>query len=297
MIFSDALYHMAELAVTKFGLKGIDWAALAENGRASVWDRDYIDQYMAPTDALMIANVGGMVFDVGTDPNATRAQLSTNEQILQSIANTVGQYTGLPNLDLMQFEVGLSREAMRYLVSQCYQTAQYAFRLHADETIHHSGMSDAEIAAHASSTVGMMNALVNLRTLGVYKALGIDQSQSGQASQQGLGIAQNVLIALVVVAVAGLAYLAWMLVTVHDMNQKNAIVAKSCENAQAAGDAATTQLCVQTLSDPNKNAGTQPLQSLLQSLMPYALGGVAIYALYLAAPYLMKEIFTRKSAT
>ena len=59
-----SIYDLAELAVTKFGLKGIDWAALSAQGRSSVWDRDYINSYMAPALNSMIANVGGMTFDV-----------------------------------------------------------------------------------------------------------------------------------------------------------------------------------------------------------------------------------------
>ena len=294
------IYDLAELAVSKFGLKGIDWAALTATGRGSVWDRDYINSYMAPAQAAMIANVGGMTFDVGGDPVANQQAYSTNANILQSLASSVVPMANLPNPGFLQVEVGLSREAVRYVVSHAYAAANYAFLLHADETIHHSGMSDAEIAAHANTAVGTMNALVVLRNLGLYKILGIDESQSpGAPAQSGLGIAPALLVAAVVVAIAALALLAWVIVSLVDLTKKNATVAKVCENAQAAGDAATTQQCIKTLTDPSKNAGTQipdALKQTLFALVPYAIGGVAIYALYLSAPYIVKNLLTKKAS-
>lgn len=294
-----SIYDLAELAVTKFGLKGIDWAALTAQGRGSVWDRNYINQYMIPAQIAMITNVGGMTFDVGGDPITNQKSYTLNEDLLQSIASTVTSLADLPNAGLLTVEVQMSREAVRYIVSHAYQAANYAFLLHADETIHHSGLSDAEIAAHANTAVGTMNALVMLRNIGLYKALGIDESQNPNAQQpaSGLGIAPALLIALTVVAIAALAIFAWVIVSLVDLTKKNATVAKVCANAQAAGDAATTQQCIATLTDPNKNAGTQIPQAfkqILTSLLPYALGGVAIYALYLSAPYIVKNLLTKK---
>ncbi len=291
-----SIYDLAELAVSKFGLKGIDWAALTAQGRGSVWDRDYINNYMIPAQVAMIQNVGGMTFDVGGDPVANQKAYSLNSNILQSLASSVVPLANLPNPGIMQVEVGLSREAVRYVVSHAYAAANYAFLLHADETIHHSGMSDAEIAAHANTAVGTMNALVMLRNLGLYKTLGIDQSQS--SAQSGLGIAPALIIAAVVVVIAVVAILGWVLVSLVDLTKKNATVAKVCENAQAAGDAATTQQCIKTLTDPSKNAGTMvpdAIKQTLLALVPYALGGVAIYALYLSAPYIVKNLLTKKA--
>ncbi len=294
-----SIYDLAELAVSKFGLKGIDWAALTAQGRGSVWDRDYINNYMLPAQVAMIQNVGGMTFDVGGDPQGSQAAYSLNANILQSLASSVMPLANLPSSGLMQLEVGLSREAIRYVVSHAYAAANYAFLLHADETIHHSGMSDAEISAHANTAVGTMNALVMLRNLGLYQALGIDQGQNpGAPAQSGLGIAPALLIAAVVVAIAALAMLAWVIVSLVDLTKKNATVAKVCESAQAAGDAATTQQCLKTLTDPSKNAGTQvpdAFKQILVSLIPYALGGVAIYALYLSTPYIVKNLLTKKA--
>ncbi len=293
-----SIYDLADLAVSRFGLKGIDWAALKAKGRGSVWDRDYITNYMLPAQLVMIAEVGGMTFDVGGDPVASQKSYSLNTDILSSLVGSIMPLANLPNLGIMTLEVGLSREAVRYVVSHAYQAANYGLLLHADETIQHSGMSDSEIAAHADTCVGTMNALVAMRHLGLFRALGIDESQ-GQSASSGLGIAPALLIAAVVVAIAALAMMAWVLVSLVDLTKKNAIVAKVCAQAQSSGDAATTQQCVNTLTDPNKNAGTQipnAIKAALVSLMPYALGGIAVYALYLSMPYLVKNLFTKRAS-
>jgi len=297
-----SIYDLADLAVSRFGLKGIDWATLAAKGRATIWDRDYITDYMLPAQLVMIAEVGGMTFDVGGDPVASQKSYSLNSDILSGLSGSIVPLMNLPNFNLMTIEVGLSREAVRYVVSHAYQAANYGFLLHADETIQHSGMTDSEIASHADTCVGMMNALVAMRRLGFFRVLGIDESQDPNAAApptNGLGIAPALLVAAVVVTIAVLCLMAWAIVSLVDLTKKNAIVAKVCTQAQASGDTATAQQCVNTLTDPNRNAGTQipdAFKNFLKGLAPYAVGGAAIYALFLAMPYLVKNLLTKKAS-
>ncbi len=291
----SSIYDLAELAVTKFGLKGIDWAKLNAKGRGTVWDRDYMTEYMIPAQVQMLSAVGGITFDVATDYQALQKSYSVNSEALQALADSVVQVLGGPNPSEVMMQVTLARESVRYLVSHAYQTANYGLTLHLDETIHHSGMSDAEIASHANALVGSMNALTILNNLKFYDAIGL----KGSKAQSGLGLAPLAVGALVVVAVVALCLLAWVFVSQRDLTEKNRIVAQTCANAQAAGDAATTQQCIATLTDPNKNAATAVpalIKQTLMDLVPYAIGGVAIYALYLAAPYLIKNLLSPKAA-
>ncbi len=39
------------------------------------------------------------------------------------------------------------------------------------------------------------------------------------------------------------------------------------------------------------------IKQTLLALVPYALGGVVIYGLYLSAPYIIKNLLTKKGAT
>jgi len=295
----DSIYTIADLAVSKFGLKGIDWSALAANGRSSVWDRDYITQYMIPAQTAMIEAVGGMTFDVGGDPTTNQQSYTDTASVLSDIANALVPLANLPNPGFLTINIGLSTESVRYVVSHAYQAANYGFLLHADETIQHSGMTDAEIAAHADTCVGTMNALVIMKNLGFFTALGIDETQNpaAPAAQQtsGLGIAPAVA-AIIIVAIV---MFAWVIVNLVDLTKKNATVAKICAQAQASGDAATTQQCVNTLTDPNRAAGTQipsAIKQILLAVAPYAVAGAAVYALYLSAPYLIKNLFASKAS-
>lgn len=290
------IYDLAALAVTKFGLQGIDWTTLASQGRSSVWDRDYITQYMVPAQARMNAAIAGIDLDFGGDPQNLQQSYSISYDLLNGLANTVLPLFNLPDPALVTTEVQISREAIRYLIAHASAAANYGLLVHSDETIQHSGMSDADIATHANTVVGTMNALTMLDSLKFYDALDLRDTS---ASTSGLGIAPLVAVLIAVVAIAALALVAWVIVSLVDLTKKNAIVAQTCQAATASGDAAVTQQCIATLTDPSKNAGTQiptMLKQILMGLVPYALGGVAIYALYLAAPYLIKNLLSPKTA-
>ncbi len=287
---------LAMLAVTKFGLQGIDWAALAAKGRSSVWDTDYIQQYMAPAASALVLTVGTLDLGDRTAIQVMQDSYSVNQSALDKIASSLLQLANMPDVvGTFQVQIDLDRESIRYMVSHAYSSALYAYQLHLDETIHHSGFSDAEIASHANTAVAVMNSIVLMDKLGAFSTLGL--KAPGFSGACGLGIAPALIVAGTVVAIAFLALLAWVIVSMHDLNSKNAIVAQTCQQAQASGDAATTQQCINTLTDPNRNAGTalpNTVTAMLKSLIPYALGGVALYALFLAAPSIIKIVFDKK---
>lgn len=293
-MFQQALYELAATAVDKLGLRGIDWSALTQKGRSSVWDRDYMNDYIAPAQLRMMATVGSLELVAGGDPVEYQKSYQLNTSLLTSIAEGLGNITGV-NIQSVKATVQLSRESTRYLVSHVYQAAMYGALLHFDESIHHSGASDAEIATHAGTVVGMMNAITMLDMLGFYRVLDMKR-KPGTA---GLGLAPALVIAGVVVAVAALALLAWMIISLSTVSKTNALVATMCTQAQASGDSATTQQCVKTLTDQNKQIGTlvpDTLKAVLTAILPYALAGMAAYALVLFAPAILKSLIKSKSS-
>ncbi len=290
-----SVIDLASVAVEKVGLRGIDWAALNKKGRASVWVRDYMDQYMIPAQVQMLATVGTLDLIPGGSPAEYQKNYSISQEMIEDIAGKImGQGAIAPSV---RVTVQLSRESMRYLVSHVYAAASYGALLHYDETIHHySGVSDAQIATHANAIVGMMNALVLLDKIGLYTALSLKSAQAKASS--GLGLAPSVIVALVVTTIAALALLAWVIVNLVDVTKTNNLVASMCTEAQKSGDAATTQQCINTATDKLKAAGTaipDQAKAALLAVLPYALAGVAVYALFLSAPYLIKAIATRSS--
>ncbi len=291
MISFGNIYDLAGLAVTKFGLRGIDWSALAAKGRSSVWDRDYIADYMSPAFARMIAVSTFLDLDPSQTPEEMKQAYDTTATALNEAAGSIVRLIGLPILE-GQVSLDASREAVRKTVSMLVQSSSYAYALHLNETIHHSNYSDTEIAAHASLCCGIMNAIIALDALKFFQAIGITKQASG--SQSGLGIAPALLIA----GVAVICILAYAVVQCVSMNKVNQQIAHMCDSAQASGDQATTQQCVSALVNSNKAAGTVPvtlIKQILDTVMPYALAGAAIYVGLLFAPGIVKNIMARPS--
>lgn len=288
----------AALAVNKLGVRGIDWVALGQQGRGSVWVRDYMTQYMQPAQAQMNGVVGTLDVDpTGGNADVFQRSFVESHGAVDTVAQGFGSLVGI-NLDVTKIAFAANQEAIRSLISHAYAAATFGARTHYDETIHHSGISDAEIATHANLCVAMMNSVVLLDTLGVYAAYRIkhDFSTNG-LGRSALGVLPAV--AWVAISIAGMCVIAYVIISLTSVSKTNHIVSTMCTNAQAAGDVATTQQCINTLTDPTKNAGTQipdMLGSAFKAVLPYALGALAIYALFLSAPAIIKTITKTKAA-
>lgn len=291
---SGALVDLANLAVTQVGLQAIDWAALTAAGRGSVWDRDYILNYMVPAQVKMQAAAALLDLDFNGNADTLQQSYSLNEDLLTNMGELIASMGNPATFIVMKVEARLSREAIRYLIIHVYNAALYGALLHMDETIHHSGKSDQEIQDHANAIVGMMNAVTMLGSLDFYTVVGITTAND----QAGLGIATPLLIAAVVVAIAALALLAWLIISLRSTSAMNATVSTMCQKAQASGDTSTTQLCVNTLTAASKGIGTvvpDTLNQMLKTVLPYALAGVGMYMLVLFAPSIVKSIAAGRS--
>lgn len=295
---NGALQTLANLAVTQVGLKGIDWDTLTAQGRGSVWDRDYITNYMVPAQQRMQAILATLDLNVVMNP----VDFQDNYTLSQDAMIDVGQFVvslGNPlGVVAMKTEARLTRESLRYLTTWAAQSANFGLLLHQDETIHHSGKTDAEIAAHADVVVGMMNCIAILNAGDLYSLMGVTNAASAAPATAGFGVIEP---AVVVIAIAIAAILAWMIVHIYDLYQVNSAVSNMCKNAQASGDTATTQLCVNTLTAASKDLGTLippgTISAVLKEVLPYALAGVGIYVLFLFAPAIIKSITSSRAAS
>jgi hypothetical protein len=297
---NGALQTLANLAVTQVGLKGIDWDTLTAQGRGSVWDRDYITNYMVPAQQRMQAILATLDLNVIANP----VDFQDNYTLSQDAMIDVGQFVvslGNPiGVVAMKTEARLTRESLRYLTTWAAQSANFGLLLHQDETIHHSGKTDAEIAAHADVVVGMMNCIAILNAGGLYSLMGVTAvaSAAPPPATAGFGVIEP---AVVVIAVAIAAILAWMIVHIYDLYQVNSAVSNMCKNAQASGDTATTQLCVNTLTAASKDIATLvppgTISAILKEVLPYALAGVGMYMLLLFAPTIVKSLAPGRTAS
>lgn len=293
MVSFGNIYDLAGLAVTRFGLRGIDWSALAATGRSSVWDRDYIANYMSPAFVRMIAISASLDLEPHLTQEEMKQAYDTTASALNDAAGGILSIFGAPLME-GQLTLNASREAVRKCTTMLIQASTYAYALHLNETIHHSNYSDAEIATHANLCCGIMNCIVMLDNLKFFQAIGI--TKTAAASQSGLGIAP----VWIVAGVAVVCILAYAVVQCVSMNKVNEQIAHMCDKAQATGDQSTTQQCVSALIDANKAAGTVPvtlIKQILDTILPYALAGGAIYIALLFAPGIVKNIMARPSRT
>lgn len=290
------LSYLANLAVTQVGLKGIDWDALNAQGRGSVWDRDYITQYMIPAQQRMQSILATLDLNVIANPVDFQDNYTLTEDILTDIAQVVVSIGNPVGVIAMKVEARLTRESLRYLTTWASQSASFGLLLHQDETIHHSGKSDQEIAAHADVVVGMMNCIALLNAAELYSLMGVTKASGAS----GLGVIE-LTPAVVVIVVAIAAVLAWMVVHIYDLYEVNTAVSNMCKNAQASGDTATTQLCVNTLTAQSKDIATLippgTFEGILKTVLPYALAGVGVYMLFLFAPAIVKSITSSRASS
>lgn len=292
---AGALVELANLATSRAGLTGVNWSALSAAGRGSVWDRDYITNYMVPAQQRMQAVLATLDLDVVMDPVSFKDNYTVNEDIMTDIGQFVVTLGNPIGLLAIKVEARLSRESMRYLTLYAAQSANFGMLLHQDETIHHSGKSDQEIAAHADMVCSIMNAIYLLNAADLYSMLGVTKSSSDQPTS-GLGLTPAVVVIIIAVA----ALIAYIIVHMYDVNQINNVVSSMCKKAQADGDAATTQQCVNTLTAASKDLGTLippgTFEGILKTVLPYALAGVGVYMLFLFAPAIVKSITTSHSS-
>lgn len=299
------IYDVAKLAVTSFGLRSIDWSALGAKGRGSVWDPDYITDYLSPSATAMLAVRATLDLDPNLTADEMKQAYSATASALNSAASSLFSVFGAP-VATAQAAFQAEKASVQKVVQMLFDSSFYGYGLHLNETIQHGNFSDAEIAAHASWCCGVMNAVVMLDSLGLYSILGMKTNQPASASlvisspnsssTSGLGVAP----ALIVAGVAVIAILAWALITYLDMNKMNQAVLHMCDQAQASGDQATTQQCITTLASSAKTAATLPVslvKEILSGIMPYALAGSALYIALLFAPGIVKNIMASKSST
>jgi len=287
-------------------IPGIDWSALDAKGRGGVWNRDYILEYMIPAyqRANTIRQTLNLTFDF-TNKGAQQAFGDAAVSVKAASDIAVKAMKAGANVLAPEFALKLNVETYRYVIATLWHTALYGISLHNDETIQHSGLSDAEIQTHANLVTAMFNALYLMSQIpGALAPLRNDSETppttaptadsvavditAPTATPPAAGIGALPIVAVVVIAivvVAAIALIAWMLLSIADVSEKNYAVANICKEAQKRGDTATLQTCVTALSKP-----PLPPFKLPDSVMPYLFGGIALYLLIAFAPAITRSL-------
>jgi hypothetical protein len=227
------------------GVQGIDWAALAARGKGTVWDADYITDYLLPAYGRALKVFDTLNFKPESDQELIDNYVIIKEKLSSPLefaeaAWNVGRTILQPDQG-----VGLSEQELRSFTYYMWLTLTNGAYMHLHAAIHYSGASDEDIADHAQWITTMCNTVAKLDQLGVFKPVkkagfsGNNYTLSGVA----LGIAPLVVVAIVVVAIAALAALAYMILGATEVIARETTVYKMCRDAGTSGDAKQMELC------------------------------------------------------
>lgn len=233
---------------------GIDWVALSEkNGRPveeQIWSTDYIYDYMLPSFDRMMAVVSGLLrdnpealvptHDFQQAAGAFNAMWSDVDKAAPTVLERVRD--GIQALLSEPFKVPLS--LYKSFLYWAWDTASIGVMRHIgrrpgadgfepDYMIHRQGYTDEEIVRHAVYATTLCEVFPLLDKFG---ALGPLRTSRGSAS--GFG-AVPIVIGAGAVAVVGIvqvvivALIAWSLVAMIDVSQKNKLRSKVCADIVA----------------------------------------------------------------
>lgn len=255
----------------KAGAASIDWAALAAKRQDSVYSTAYMDQYMLPAFNRCAAVIDTLELDRSNN-SAVIANYFNIDSELSDMANdmlkvsTVGIELLVPTL-----WPKLQVEAYSQIIWYMWAMALTGANMHLTAQIHKSGIPDADIAYHASLVTMMFNVISRLDAFGLLKPI-------KKGSTKGLGAVP--LLAIIVLGAIAIIALAWAIVAIFEISQRNEVVKAACVKATDSGDPEAIVNCQKLFSSPEGDiAGQIPksLSKLAGELGMIAMVGAGIY--------------------
>lgn len=278
--FGKATQYLAE----KAGAASIDWAALAAKNQDSVYNPAYMDQYLLPAFQRC-----SRVMDTLDIKRGTPAELVANyfdikdklgdtaDKLLKKVGNVVTVVNPL-------FATTLSWSAYNNIIYYTWAVALTSANMHITAQIHKSGIPDADIAYHASLTTMMFNVISRLDDFGALKPL-------KKGSTQGLGAVP--LAAVIAIGIMVVIAIAWAVVSIFEISQRNEIVKAACVKATESGDPAAIENCQKIFATPEGSVSGAPgraLNELVQKVSLAAMIGAGLYILVQFGPGIATKI-------
>lgn len=259
----------------KAGAASVDWNALAARRQDSVMSTAYMDQYMLPAFTRCRAVVESLDLDK-TSATETLAKYyevreklgDTADGMLKRVGNTVEALTPVGTTFLM---VNTFRAFIWYM----WATALTSANMHITAQIHKSGISDADIAYHASLTTMMFNVISRLDDFGILAPI-------KKRSTSGLGA---VPVAAVVLGAVAIVAFAWGIVAIFEISQRNEVVKAACVEATKSGDPVSIANCQKIFSNPEGNVADIVPKTLGKVVENVAIAAMIGAGLYLAIQF------------
>jgi hypothetical protein len=252
---------MSELFQMMGGVASIDWDALARKGKNTIFNSDYILDYMYPAASNAMA-----VFDtLEFKPESKADLIETYWWIDNSLKDPLTFAKNARKAGLNVLPIGeafkMTTGELRAFVYYTWLTIVNGVIMHRDQTMIYAyarSHSDGQITArdqnsimdHAELITMMCNVVVKLDKAGVF-------NQIKKPGMAGLGNTYSIdnyvrtdgslgalpVVAVVVIAVAAIAALAWLVMGIAEVASREATVYSSCKKAAESGDKEGLQLC------------------------------------------------------
>lgn len=265
--FPKATQWLAE----KAGAASVDWNALAAKGADSVRSTAYMDQYMLPAFNRCASVIDTLDIQHGTTTEVLLNYFNIRDKVsdeADSLLQVVGTTIQLTD-PLLAPTVAWS--AYNNIIWHMWAMALTGANMHITAQIHKSGIPDADIAYHASLVTMMFNVITRLDNFSLLKPL-------KKSSTQGLG-AVPIAIVIVLGAIAIVA-LAWAIVAIFEISQRNEVVKAACVKATESGDPVAIANCQKLFSSPEGDiAGQIPkgISAVVEKISLFAMVGAGIY--------------------
>lgn len=255
----------------KAGAASIDWAALAANRQDSVYSTAYMDQYLLPAFTRCSAVIDTLDLDRSNN-SATIANYFNIDGELSDLADGMLKVTGV-SIEIANplMWPKLQVQSYQQIIWYMWAMALTGANMHLTAQIHKSGIPDADIAYHASLVTMMFNVISRLDAFGLLKPI-------KKNSANGLGAVP--LLAIIVLGAIAIIALAWAIVAIFEISQRNEVVKAACVKATDSGDPEAIVNCQKLFSSPEGDiAGQIPksLSKLASELGMIAMIGAGIY--------------------
>lgn len=247
---------------------GINWEALsAKNGKPAneqIWTTDYIYDYMLPAFDRMTAIVGDLnshkasaILPTASFEDATHAFDAMWSDVKKDAPTVLERVVdGLAALLTEPFKVPM--DLYKSFLYWAWHTASTGVLRHigrregssgfsADYLIHRQGYTDEEIVGHAVYTTTLCESFALLEGLGAFAPLrSMRTGTSGLGAAPALVIPVGAIVFVGLLQVAMVALVAWMLVSMIDVSQKNKLRSDVCKQvlADPGADAQLKASCV-----------------------------------------------------
>ena len=285
---------VAELVAMMGGVQGIDWEALERRGKNSIFDAEYIMEYVLPAYGRALDVFNTLDFKPENDEELVQIYLHMNSDIKEPLEFAKKAFqSGLAAL-LPGQGLGMTDAEMRSFIYYIWLTVTNGAYMHHKVLIHYAvakneggQLSDAgvqRIADHANWVVTMCNTVVKLNSMGAFKAIK-KPGFSGTPYVYNAALGVLPVAAIVILGIALIAGIAYLLLGVTEVTAREATVYRTCRDAAEGGDAEALQLC----RDLSKSTPS-PSGDLATTVMIVAAVAAAGYALIAFGPSIAQSL-------